>query len=202
MSKSYRDQPPRYLAARRAAECTDAEVRLPRVVRRRPRDGDVHPLSPRILRFFLKTDVPKEFLYGLKSIELRERRDRQIGNPFGEYWRDERIIVLYSLPTEWIVSASNTESVALYKRFGAITTELADGVEISWKNYVDFATWFFIDVVAHELGHHYRNQYKISVGARGSTPHEEWQAELHSRRIGARVFARREAKRLRARSDT
>ena len=202
MSKSFRDEPPRYLAARRIAERSEAELPLPRVIRRRPRDGDVHPLSPKILRFLLKTDVPKEFLYGLKSIELRERRDRQIGQPYGEYRPDERVIVLYSLPTVWVVSASNTSSLALLTSYGAMHTTIASGVEISWKNHVDIATWFFIDVVAHELGHHYRNQYRISVGPHGSTLHEEWQAELRSRRIGARIYARREAKRLSAKSDT
>ena len=146
------------------------------------------------MRFFLKTDVPKEFLHGLRSIELRERRDRRVGQPYAVYWPDERVIVLYSLPPAWVVQSPSAKHLAHLASYGAVTTEIPGGVEVSWERRVDFATWFFIDVVAHELGHHYRNQYKGTVGASGSTPHEEWQAELWARRIGARVYARRKRK--------
>ena len=81
-----------------------AATPLPRVVARKPRRGDVHALSPSAIRAFLRA-LPVEQLRGLRRIELRARVD-DVGAPFALYRREERDIILYSLPPdEWWMSA-------------------------------------------------------------------------------------------------
>jgi hypothetical protein len=82
MARSYRTDKPRVIAGRRLARNDDGEIVLPPILVRRPRKGDVHPLSS-----------------------------------------------------------------------------------------------------AHELGHHYRNQYRIRRGSERHRHHEELVAELHSERF-------------------
>lgn len=183
MSKSYRDLKPRYLAIRRLRLKSGDPKPLPRIITRRPSPGDIHPLEPNILRGALRLDAPVEYLYGLTAIELRARQGTGIGQPYGLYRPGEKSIVLYSLPLQWELPSASENVILKLRAFGASVLEEDKRVVVSWNSRVRLAVWFFVDVVAHELGHHYRNQYKISVGRPGSMPHEEWQAELHAARI-------------------
>ncbi|HYC92426.1 MAG TPA: hypothetical protein VEO54_24670 [Thermoanaerobaculia bacterium] len=102
MARSYRTDKPRVIAGRRLARDGDGELVLPPILVRRPRKGDVHPLSSAVLQRVLRTEVPIEYLHGLR---------------------------------------------------------------IRWPSRALLAVWFVVEVLAHELGHHYRNQYRIRRGS-------------------------------------
>jgi hypothetical protein len=50
--------------------------------------------------------------------------------------------------------------------------------------------WYFVDVFAHELGHHYRNQYRARRNSTRGRKHEEFVADLHSARFYDAVVKR------------
>lgn len=95
MSRSFRTEKESVAAARRIERTEDGGVILPRIVERRPKPGDSHPLPKRALQALLQK-IPVEYLYGLKRIELRARWD---GMEFlACYVPQQREIRLYSLP--------------------------------------------------------------------------------------------------------
>src|SRR5262245_47219691 len=98
MSRTHRHAAPRVRAARHIARDGDGAPILPRVVERKPRRGNVHALASPAVRKILGR-LPLEQLYGLERIELRGRTGA-VGKPFAEYRRDERAILLFSLPAE------------------------------------------------------------------------------------------------------
>lgn len=104
MTRSYRTQKRSRLAERRIERTAEGEVRYPRVIARQPRRGDSHPLSSAFVRGLIKL-APIEYCYGLARIELRARQSEVVGEPFGYYMKDEKAIVLYSLPMECVLSA-------------------------------------------------------------------------------------------------
>jgi len=199
MSKSYRDQKPRHLASRRLEIGPGDPKQLPRIVSRRPYSGDIHPLKPAILRTALRLDVPIEYLYGLTAIELRARQGKIVGQPYGLYRPGEKCIVLYSLPMEWQWTEISAHTISKMRAYGASVVENENRVTVVWGSRLQLAIWFFSDVLAHELGHHYRNQYQISLGGPGAVPHEECVAELHARRIEK---AMRERRKERVKNET
>ena len=71
----------------------------PRVIERRVRRGDVHPIPKSFVEALL-TIVPSEYMHGLQHVELRARQGR-VGEPYAQYRRDENIVVIYSVPTVW-----------------------------------------------------------------------------------------------------
>ena len=95
MARSYQTEKPSVLARYRIPRDRDNRFVYPRVIARRPSPGDVHPLSKQALSGILR-QTPIEYLYGLKRIELRPRRNNKIGEPFGCYLPDEKTIWLYS----------------------------------------------------------------------------------------------------------
>jgi hypothetical protein len=99
MSRTYRTDKENRIAERRMPRDREGNIVLPRIVRRKPRLGDVHPITNVQLSMVLDL-VPLKYLYKLNSIELLPRKD-DIGNPFGYYTAHERRIVLYSLPLKW-----------------------------------------------------------------------------------------------------
>lgn len=191
MSKSYRDQKPRHLVNRRLEIELGDPIPLPRIVLRRPCPGDIHPLEPAILWTALRLDVPIEYLYGLTAIELRARQEKIVGQPYGLYRPGEKCIILYSLPMEWQWTNISALAISKMRAYGASVIENENRVTVVWGSRLQLAIWFFSDVLAHELGHHYRNQYQISLGGRGAVPHEEWVAELHAGRIEKAMRERR-----------
>ena len=64
---------------------------LPRIVARKPKSGDIHPLPKSVLAHALKT-IPVEYLYGLSRMELRARHGSRIGEPVAVYRPDEKVI--------------------------------------------------------------------------------------------------------------
>ena len=157
---------------------------FPRVVARKPRRGDVHPLSPTAIRAFLRA-LPAEQLRGLRRIELRARID-DVGDPFALYRREERDILLYSLPAdEWWMSSLDPDCARDLERAGAELIEHAHGVSIHFRSGGMDA--FLRDVLAHELGHHLRNETVARYPRVGRTADEEAVADLHARRTRTRL---------------
>ncbi len=194
MARSYRTQKRSRLAERRIGRTVEGEVCYPRVIARRPRPGDSHPLS-RTFGQAAVSRVPLEYLYGLDRIELRPREGESVGSPFGVYWKDEKAIILYSLPMEWSWRGIQTRSRLVRRmcQFGAKTTERDGVLDIRWPFHDARAVWFYLEVFAHELGHHHRNKYR-SRNRRAGRVDEEIIADLHTER-----FLRNLMKQLRSR---
>ena len=192
MSRSFRTQKRSRLADRRVGRDRRGNVHLPRIIERRPRHGDVHPADRQMVRGFLQR-LPIEYIYGLKRIELRPRPGA-IGQPYGLYRPWEKTIILYSLPMAWELPTIDStagefsvEEMNMEYMFSADIRE-RDGTRfVHWPAIELLAMWFCTTVLAHELGHHHRNQYRFqhrpSVGLE-----EEIMAEIHALRIWRRQF--------------
>ena len=184
MSRSYRTEKPRVAAERKLERAPDGKIILPRIVVRRPSRGDIHPLSARALRNVMRHEVPAEYLYGIDRIELRPRPSEWIGKPFASYLPGEKAIILYSLPMAWMYEKRPEEAfLARMQRFFAFVTEHNSATWVVWPGPEVLAVWYFIEVLAHELGHHFRNQYRIRRGSARGRRHEEFVADLHSARF-------------------
>lgn len=160
---------------------------FPRVVERKPRRGDVHALSPAAIRAFLRV-LPAAQLHGLRRIELRARVD-DVGAPFALYRREERDILLYSLPpAEWWMSSLDKDCARELRRVGATLVRHRHGTSVHFTHggMADFMR----DVLAHELGHHLRNQTVARYPRVARTADEEAVADLHARRTRARLSSR------------
>ncbi len=168
-------------AARRIGRDEDGEPRLPRIVVRKPKRGDIHPLSKSVLAHALKT-IPVEYIYGLTRVELRARQGNRIGDPYGAYWPDEKAIVFYSLPVLWVVDRMSEGGQKDMEQFGAKVWQQGRQWHVRWRSKRHLAFWFFKEVVVHELGHHFANQYKNKRGRIRGVRFEEMNAELHSLR--------------------
>jgi hypothetical protein len=189
MARSYRTDKPSAAAVRRANHEGSRPTLVPRIVERKPRQGDEHPLSAHALRNALR-DVPVEYLYGLNRIELRARSGRA-GDPFAVYWPDEKIIILYSLPPHWIWPGGilGSRVASRMRSFFASLTTTPEGLEVAWPSRACVALWFYAEVLGHELGHHYRHQYRYRRrGARRGE--EEIIAMIHSNRFYRRLLRR------------
>jgi hypothetical protein len=64
-----------------------------------------------------------------------------------------------------------------------------NGVSITWHDSWDMACWFYEYVLAHELGHHFVEQYKTKNGPIRSRNAEEHVANLRGARIVSQVYA-------------
>jgi len=156
---------------------------LPRVVARKPRRGDVHPLTPAAIRQILAA-LPVEQLHGLRRIELRARVD-DVGDPFALYRREEQDILLYSLPPdEWWMSSLDRACARELRRAGARIVRHRHGVSIHFAG--GGMDLFMRDVLAHEIGHHVRNQV-ARYPRTARTADEEAVADLHARRTRVRL---------------
>jgi hypothetical protein len=191
VSRSLRTQQPEAAARRRVPRDEAGEIVLPRIVVRRPRRGEIHPLPARALRKILRREVPIEYLNGLERIELRPRIANEVGDPFGMYLRAEKTIVLYSLPLEWTWERGVPRSlIAGMRRFYAQVEETPSEVHVRWPAAEVLLMWFFIEVFAHELGHHYRYQYRIRRGSGAARRHEEFIADTHTARFYGAMIER------------
>lgn len=157
---------------------------FPRVVARKPRRGDVHALSPAHVRAFLRA-LPVEQLHGLVRIELRARV-ADVGDPFALYRREERDILLYSLPPgEWWMTSIDSGCAHELRRAGAAVLRHRHGVSIHFRD--GGMDEFMRDVLAHEIGHHIRNQTVARYPRVARTADEEAVADLHARRTRTRL---------------
>lgn len=169
----------------RSTRSTPAATELPRVVARKPRHGDVHPLSRTAIRALLRR-LPAAQLRGLRRIELRAR-EGDVGAPFALYRRQERDIILYSLPpAEWWMSSLDAGCARDLLRVGAGIVRHRHGVSIHFSDGGGMDL-FMRDVLAHELGHHLRNQTVARYPRVARTADEEAVADLHARRTRARL---------------
>ena len=168
---------------------------LPRVVQRKPRAGDVHPLKPEMLRVCLQV-VPAAYLYGLKLVELRPRQG-DVGAPYGEYRGGEKLIRLYSCPPRvWRFSSLIwPQHKGLLSRGACLAKHQDDpaSVLVEWPDPDDLEM-FYIHTLFHELGHHYVRQYRSSRGRPKTRKRNEIVADLHDLKI-SRHIKRKVAKR-------
>ena len=191
MSKSFRTQQPAAAAKRLVALDEEGAPVLPRIIERKPLPGDLHPIPAAALRRLLKREVPLAYLHGLNRIELRPRSSNEVGSPFALYRRSEKSIILYSLPLEWFWKPyPSAKLVARMQHFFAAVDVSSQGVQVTWPGREVLMIWFYIEVLAHELGHHYRWQHRGRRGGGSFTAHEEFVAEIHSHRF-YQVFLKR-----------
>jgi len=188
MSRSRNTEKESVWAAQRIGRDENGEPYLPRIIARQPRRGDVYPLPKSILAGALKT-IPVEYIYGLSRIELRARQGR-IGDPFGAYRPDEKVIILYSLPRLWVVDLMSEGGRKELEAFGARVSQRGRRWHVYWPSEAGLAVWFFKEVVTHELGHHFSKQYENKRGRIRGVKFREMNANLHSLRLTREMFNR------------
>lgn len=181
MSRSYGTTKQSVLAGRRIKRSRTGERIIPRVISCRPRAGDIHPMGrSHVLR--LLSQIPEKYIYGLSRVELRARTG-EIGKPFGLYLPRDKAIYLYSLPTTWHVPAISKGVLAALRQYSPQIEHKENEVIVRWPDEDIFMLWFFYEVVTHELGHHYRNQYRSKRKKSLRTMDHELVADLHARRL-------------------
>lgn len=126
----------------------------PEIIEDAPSQGDVHPLDSEDLAYLLAV-LPPAFTAGLKRIHLRPRKCTRIGEPFGCYWRDEHTIILHSLPATWRLDRAGADFLRGVTAFDGEIDETDEGFVITWPEPGSMALWFYANVLAHELAHHY-----------------------------------------------
>jgi hypothetical protein len=182
-------------AARNMPRGADGAIVYPPVISRKPRRGDVHPVSPAALRERMPGIRP-EYLYGLRRIELRSRRSNRIGEPFGCYLFRERVVVLYSLPLVWTLDGlSNGWKEQLTAYHAEVHKEDKD-IHVSWPSDTLLDLWFWDQVFIHELGHHFVEQYKERNGRVRRRSAHEGLANLHVGRYLNRRMRRLRSQKL------
>lgn len=195
MARSFGTQQPAADAARRKRQGEPA----PRIVVRKPRLGDVHPIARTRLRHLLKA-APQHYVQGLRYVELRPRPGAAIGQPFALYRPGEKGIILYSLPLSWTWSGLTFEPTTVdgMRLAGAAVTSSGGDLSVRWPSRLRLGFWFWWFVLNHELGHHYRVQYRRRRRM-ATVPSEEAVADLHvGRQFNAfiqRSRARRDGRR-------
>ena len=184
MTRSYRTDPPRVDAERRIKRDEDGTPILARIIERKPLEGDVHPLPKKVIRRFMD-NIPLEFMYGLNQIELRARKAGQFGI-FGCYSPKEKRIILYSLPLLWVFNKDSKEPLDTFRTLARYNAEILENDEVTvvkWPDHRALATWCFMEVFCHELGHHYDRQYDTRRKRTQDVSFIESYANLQSIRI-------------------
>ena len=192
MSRSRHTDPPRVTARRADARTGMARAR---VVERRPRQGDIHPVPKDIVEALLVV-VPGEYSHGLRLVELRARQG-PLGQPYAEYRRGEKTVVIYSVPRQWEMRSIPGYEQRSMSRFGARLERRGDSWLVHWDDLEKLAFWFAYIVLFHELGHHFSDQYHRRRGWIGGRPYREAFADGTARRIH-RAFVKRMRSRRRA----
>jgi hypothetical protein len=191
MSRSYKTQKESVIAKRRIVRDTRGNPLYPRIIVRRARQGDIHPLTRQQLKSVFQ-NIPLKYLYGLHAIEMRARQDNRIGDPFGKYSIEDKIIILFSLPLEWQLEGAKIDSLPEFilrcQLCKAEITESERGVTIKWSDKTWLSFWYYMEIFTHELGHHYNIQYRHKKGRFGKIAHEEFVEDLHARRIISAYF--------------
>ena len=126
--------------------------------------------------------ISLEYLYGLKRIELRPRASK-VGEPFGYYEPPTRSIVLYSLPRLWTTDELSRGDREVMEGFGAEVTQDGNACRVHWPFESNLADWFLMDIVMHELGHHFAEQYKKKRGPIKGRWFHEVNAEMRAVRL-------------------
>jgi len=191
VSKTFKTWPPDIYAISSHKRDKSGRRVLPRILHRKPRAGDVHPLKPAMLQHCLQC-VPPAYIYGLKAIELSPRQG-DVGAPYGVYRLGEKRIRLYSCPTRFWRFSSLVWPCheALLSRGARIIASQEDtaSVLVEWHDPDDLEV-FFIHVLFHELGHHYVEQYRSSRGRPKTRKRNEIVADLHDFKISTHLRRR------------
>jgi len=188
MEKTYKTEPRQMIASRRMPRDKEGRFVFPRVIVRKPKKGDYHPLSARDIRIAFKK-LPLEFFYGLKEIELRARYKNVCEQPLGKYSPRDKKIILYSVPRRlWEAKNVSDGQRSAYLRYGAQIKEGDSGLTVEWKVKVGLILFFLIEVFFHELGHHYVHQYKCKRKPAIDIRLNEWLADLHASRLERLAF--------------
>jgi hypothetical protein len=171
MSRSRHTLPPRVYAER------VGEFQVARVIERRPRPGDIHPIPKRSVEAVLRA-VPAEYILGLRRVELRARVG-PVGQPYGLYQPAERVVLLYSLPLDWDVHFISGFDRRTMQAQGAVVECTGTPWRVQWGDGSRVDRWFARYVLLHELGHHFERQYRRRRGeTRGRRWDEETVAEI------------------------
>ena len=181
LAHSYRDRPRRITAEINFPRDKRGIMIFPKVVQRKPPKGDVYPFEVKHIRAVMRS-LPKEYLYGLKQIELRPRANlKRIGDPFGVYWGDEKKIILFSVPEkEWLFEKLSDDFKNYYEFLSAIVSENGPhSVKVVWREKRDLAYFYFL-VLMHEIGHHIESQYSTKKKPSRKKSTGEMQAHRHS----------------------
>lgn len=157
---------------------TRAVLRYPEVHEEAAAPGDVHPLDREDITHVLHM-LPFLYIAGLKRIELRPRKSDRIGEPFGCYWRNERAVILYSLPKVWRLEGASAGFLRSLALFDAEHHDRRDHVVVSWPKPGSMSLWYYTHVLAHELIHHYLGQYREDDGLADDTDHVALARTLH-----------------------
>ena len=156
-----------------------AMLGYPEIAEGPPAPGDVHPLDKEDIARILRM-LPFIHIAGLKRVELRARRGDRIGEPFGCYWREEKAIILYSLPRTWRLEFIGADFLRSLAMCDAEVKDLQDAVIVNWPEPESMSLWFYSYVLSHELIHHYLEQYREDDSAPSPEDHVQLAAALHS----------------------
>jgi len=194
MSRSYRTDKESKIAERRMPRDKEGRIIYPRIVVRRPRPGDLHPMTRAQLRSALER-IPLKYIYGLRGIEMRPRERSTIGDPFARYHPRDKVIHLFSLPLVWNMGPMEPESFKLLKEqlelFQAEVVEEERIVTVTWPGSGWLSFWFFIQVFTHELGHHYLAQYRHKRKRIRDAALQEFHADMQAVKVFRETFGRR-----------
>ncbi len=194
VSRSYHTDKESVTAKRnlKREECGCCVV-LPRIIQRKPRPGDIHPVDKKALRGILRSS-PEEYVYGLDRIEFKPREAPRseegytlIGAPFGFYMRVDKSITLFSLPMTWVLREISPGLTYTVTGWGGNIQEENGKIIVEWPSENHLGLWFTCTVIHHELGHHYRHQYRRKRKHAYWTE-EEMVANLHGSRLTREMF--------------
>ena len=176
LTKSFRSEPRRVRAARRAT--------FPVVRARRPRVGRHHPASPADVRDALRS-FGEEAYYGVKVVELIPAPIGSRDLPLGRLVEPGRI-VLYDQPlSPWRLGLRFPAAERARLQEAGADIE-RDGM-VSWPG-TTLRRFMLAYVLAHELGHHVLQHERRLRGERAARTREhEARAEAIARRLRAQL---------------
>lgn len=181
MSKSFRDRPKWKTAELKFPKDREKKFIYPRVIQSACLKKEYFPLNKVAFSALLRF-LPKEYIYGLKKIELRPRPGKEIANPLAYYRSGEKTIFLFSVP-KGIWKFDKIGNTGYYELHGAaITTNADSSVTVVWKDRLDLAFMYYV-VFLHELGHHYQHQYRTKKGIPNSSASREKFADFISSKL-------------------
>ncbi len=181
MSKSFRTQPEHIIAQRRVKRNASGEIEYPRIVDQKPRPGDIYPIDKKLMGSILEK-IPVEYTYGLKKIALRSRKSNKIGDPYGFYRYSDRMIVLYSVPSDaWVLDGFSPQWRKAFRNWGVKIDKQGESFLGTWEG--SKLRHFFCAVLCHELGHHYTFQYDFKNKLIPDKTTNENLSDLHGSRI-------------------
>lgn len=154
-----------------------------RIIVKKPRIGDIHPISKTEILEYLEA-LPPEYLYHLKTIELLPRV-HEPGQPYGNYISAEKRIVLYSHPLRveynWVYGFAFDLAEKEGLPVPSIISIDKQKFFMEWKPEV-LKTQYLEHVLKFELDNHFNNISKKKQKPVISRFHELL-AEVHKNKL-------------------